>query len=352
MDYHGGEIKEKIEYDFSVNINPLGMPEYVKDAIYESVRLADSPVTNHINSLCSYPDRHCSELRQKIACIENVDASEILCGNGASELIMAVCAYSAVSKAEGHIHALMAAPTFSGYERAVKAYGGEVDYYKDCDDLKSILKDGATPDLLFICNPNNPTGEAADGTVLSQIIEMAASKNILVVVDECFIDFTHEESLTGFINGHDKLIVLKAFTKFYAMAGIRLGYMCASDKLCEKIAGCLPEWNVSGLAQVAGCAAYESIDKVENWKQKTLDLVDKEREFLLHELAGMVVADSKANFLLCKCDDKDICSKLQDIGILVRDCGNFNGLDSSYFRICVSTHENNEKLINALKGLI
>lgn len=359
LNRHGGEIKDKIEYDFSVNINPLGMPDYVKQAIAES-----------IDSLCEYPDRLCTDLKKCIAEYEGVNDDRVLCGNGASELIMAICAFAANEKKaqsstgnRAGIKALIQAPAFSGYERAVKSYGGEVTYYRNCDEAIAILEsmheriaygcETKDIDMIFICNPNNPTGEAVKKQELINILDIAKKNNMLVVVDECFTDFTHEESIVD-KNGYDNLVVLKAFTKFYALAGVRLGYICAVQELCEKIAKYLPEWNVSTIAQSAGLAALSDSERTVIWKQDTLELIDAERAYLSNELKklGFWVSDSKANFLLCKSEDSDIFEKLRNVGILVRDCGNFNGLDSSYIRICVSTHEKNEKLINAIKEFI
>lgn len=338
-DFHGGEIKEKIEYDFSVNTNPLGMPDYVKQAILENTDM-----------FCTYPDRLCKELRECIAKYEHIEDSQILCGNGASELIMSICASVSV---EHEINALVSAPTFSGYERAIKAYGGNVSYYRNVDELINKISNGEY-NLLFICNPNNPTGEVIDGLYIQKIIDIAGEKNILVVIDECFIDFTHEESLVRHINEYGNLIVIKAFTKFYSMAGIRLGYLCSQNVICEKIKKFLAEWNVSNIAQLAGISAYSDIDKVNRWKNKTLKLIDEERAYLISKLSemGFEVSDSKANYIMLKSRKYDLWNELRSHGILVRDCQNFNGLDNSYIRICISNHKNNEILINALNKLV
>lgn len=342
MDYnfHGGEIKEKIKYDFSVNINPLGMPNYVKNAIAENVDL-----------FSKYPDRFCSNLRQVIANYESVNVDQVICGNGASELLMAICAYKSCGQ---NINAIIAAPTFSGYERSVNAYSGNIEYYKDHDEIIQILESNKSQEeignLIFICNPNNPTGEIVKREKLIDTLEVAKRQNVLVVADECFIDFTHEKSLADMVDSYDNLIVLKAFTKFYAMAGVRLGYICANEKVCEGIASFLPEWNVSTVAQVAGVAAIEDKEKAKSWKQNTLEIIDTEREYLIHELRkiGIEVSDSKANYILCKSNCCDLYNKLLSLGILVRDCSNFKELNSSYIRICVSSHERNKILIEAI----
>ena len=356
LNHHGGEIKEKIKYDFSVNVNPLGMPYYVKNAIVDG-----------IDMLCEYPDRCYVNLKNSIAEYEGIKPDQILCGNGASELIMAICAFVSNKKMlnysdgnglkrQSRISALIQSPTFSGYERAIKAYGGDAVYYRNYDEVISFIEDNTENlgiDIIFICNPNNPTGEVINKARLAHLMDIAKKKNIFVVLDECFIDFTHEESLVS-QNSYDNLIVLKAFTKFYALAGVRLGYICMAKEVCERISDFLPEWNVSTVAQLAGVAAISDKKRASKWKEDTIHLIDEERSYLTKELIelGFEVSDSKANYLLCKSEDSKLWEKLRAIGILVRDCGNFSGLNSSYIRICVSTHEKNEILISAIKGLI
>lgn len=346
MDYyfHGGEIEANIKYDFSVNTNPLGMPDYVEKVISKNVDLYSK-----------YPDRKCCDLKEAIASHEPTEVNQIVCGNGASELLMAICASMSKDK---KINALIMAPTFSGYERAVKIYGGKVSYYKSYNELYMLLENNKSSDekinLLFICNPNNPTGEVIENTELKNIIDTTNKSKVLTVVDECFIDFTHEKSVVDFIDDYDNLIVLKAFTKFYSMAGIRLGYICANKKVCEEIEQYLPEWNVSTIAQAAGINAINDREKFKTWKQKTLEIIDGERKYLSKELIkiGFEVSDSKANYILCKSNCCDLYNRLLDFGILVRDCSNFNGLNNSYIRICVSTHERNKVLIDAIQKTV
>lgn len=338
-DFHGGEIKENIIYDFSVNLNPLGMPEYVKSALADNIDCGSQ-----------YPDRFCLELRKQIASYEEVQPEQIVCGNGASELIMAVCAFASSKQ---RVKALVQAPTFSGYERGIRAYQGEVNYFRNFNQLKEMMGE-ENYNLLFLCNPNNPTGEIISADTITELLFLAKEKQILVVVDESFIEFTKETSVGKELSSFNNLIILKAFTKFYSMAGLRLGYLCAEDSLCREIKTFLPEWNVSSLAQVAGTIALSDTEQNRIWKEKTISLIEKEREYLKQELRflGIQTSDSKTNYLLCQSEHKNLWEKLRAQGILVRDCSNYRELDSFYFRICVSTHEKNEKLIQKIKELI
>ena len=330
---HGGEVPQgyKIKYDFSVNINPLGMPPIVKEAIGNFIITDD---------ILKYPDAKCSELRRCISDEENVPADNILCGNGASELIMAICACRKPKSV------LLYAPTFSEYERCALLYGAEIKY---CSEVSSFPKLAGSYDITFICNPNNPTGELLwDESLLERVAESAEKNGKVLVVDECFIDFTHGKSCVQLLNRFDNLIVLKAFTKFFAFAGIRLGYMLASKNIISEVSQYCSSWNVSSIAQRAGCTA---IREKASWKKKTLSLIDKQREFLygqLNGIEGVKAFPSDANFILIKAE-KDCFYKLMEKNILVRDCSNFEGLDDSYFRICISGQKDNELFIKALK---
>lgn len=323
--YHGGEIKDSIKYDYSVNINPLGMPDYVKGAIISG-----------IDSYITYPDRRCVRLRELIASREEVAAGNVLCGNGASELIMAM-----MHAFDGKVAVME--PTFSGYERAAIATGHDICYYRSIGDVDH------SADIIFICNPGNPTGEIIERDELIAVVRKAKEQGVKVIIDECFIDFTHEESMSKLVDSLDNLIVLKALTKFYGMAGVRLGYICASHSICEQVSSHLPEWNVSAIAEVAGVAAYSS--GMDEWKDRTLTLIDKEREYMLLELKsmGIKVSDSKANFILCE-SEIPMYDRLLSQGILIRDCSNFRTLDGSYFRVCVGKHESNQILLDAIRG--
>lgn len=327
MDYnfHGGEIKESIKYDYSVNINPLGMPDYVREAILSG-----------IDSYIVYPDRRSVRLRELIASREKIATEDVLCGNGASELIMAM-----MHAFTGKVAVME--PTFSGYERAAMSAGHDISYYQSIRDIDY----GA--DIIFICNPNNPTGEVIGHNELIEVVRKADKQGAKVIIDECFIDFTHEESMAGLVDSLDNLIVLKALTKFYGMAGVRLGYICASRSICEQVGRHLPEWNVSAIAEVAGVAAYSN--GMDEWKDRTLALIDHEREYMLLELKSMeiTVSDSKANYILCR-SDIPVYDMLLSQGLLVRDCSNFRTLDSSYFRVCVGNHESNQILLDAIRG--
>jgi len=365
---HGGEFHrtDKILYDFSINVNPLGMPKGVKDAIKS---LLDG------KSLSAYPDRKSEELKAAIGEKEKVDKSGIVLGNGASELIMAICNYYKPNSV------MTLKPTFSGYKRASINYCSRLIEVASIQEMSKYLGD---VNLIFICNPNNPTGKLIDLKDIRELLDninklndldasgisnidnavdiskaenttdisknenktnITVTEKTIVVIDECFIDFTGGESSIGLLKKYDNLIVLKAFTKFYGMAGIRLGYLLSNEMIANGINSYLPEWNISSIAQAAGLAALKDSD----YCKKTIDLLEKEKRYLCTCLKkiGVEYFDSDCNFLLIK-TPFPIYKSLIEKGIAVRDCSNFSGLNENYIRVCISTHENNEVLIKKL----
>lgn len=338
---HGGDIygNPGVTLDFSVNTNPLGMPEEIRLALIARV-----------DEFKLYPDPRCRELCDAISRNEDVPPEWVLCGNGAADLIYRLCYALKPNKA------LVCAPTFSEYECALEQVGCEVSHFileagngfALTADIKKLL----TPDvdILFLCNPNNPTGQLISKYVLTSVLHRAQENNTTVIIDECFFDFTDDGiSCKEYLRDMPGLVVLKAFTKMYAMAGLRLGYLLSSDmELLSKVCAAAQCWSVSVPAQIAGTAALSCTD----WQKKTRRLVTQERCFLTNALGetGIKVFASSANYLLLH-SMSPLYEPLLRKGILIRRCGNFKGLDETYYRIGVKTHSENMRLIEAIREI-
>ena len=336
---HGGDIYTRdIEYDFSANINPLGMPQSVKTAIVGS-----------IDAYEKYPDVNCTELKNAIAELENIDARNIVCGSGAADLIYKIVQVTAPKKA------LIIAPTFSEYEKALRSFGCEIEYFyleeKNDFELSENIADRISGmDLMFLCNPNNPVGNIVNHALLQFIIDKCVANKTVIVVDECFMDFVEDSRKYSVKADYDNVIILKAFTKIYAMPGLRLGYLiCKDESLCEKIENIGQCWSVSTVAQTAGAAALAEKKYIE----KTVSYVKKERDFLTANLKkfGFKVYPSKANFIFFR-TNFPIDKMLLNEKIAVRNCGNYVNLNENFFRIAVRTHKENEILINTLERIL
>ena len=335
---HGGDIyRNRIELDFSVNINPLGIPETVKEALHKAVENCDR-----------YPDIDGEELKKAVSRMLEVPAEYLLFGNGASELFMA-CVHGIRPG-----RTVIPVPSFYGYEYAAGAAGGEIVYYgmreenvfRLGEEFFSVLTQDTG--LLFVANPGNPFGTLMSREYLRKLLSHCRERGIYVVLDECFIEFCEgNRSFTDEMEEYDNLILVRAFTKIFAIPGVRLGYLvCSNRKLLGGIAGQLPEWNLSVFAQAAGCACAAQ----KEFLIKTAGYVAKERQFLAEGLkgAGIHVISGEANFLLVY-SGEDLYGKLLKKGILIRDCGNYRGLSKGFYRIAVKSRKENETLLKAIE---
>lgn len=346
---HGGDIYSyeqkygSLPLDFSANINPLGLPKGVKAAIKAMSK-------EH----CAYPDIYCRELCAEIGRLEQLNNEYVFCSNGAADIIYRIT-YGLSPK-----RALLTAPAFSEYETALGKIGCQVDYYKlSCEnDFKvnaDFIERIESHDMIFICNPNNPTGQVIDKALLLEIARKCRDIGCILVIDECFNDFLdkpEQYTLKNELESFSNLIILKAFTKIYAMAGLRLGYCLTSNgSYLEKISEAGQPWAVSTVAQTAGIAALKDIEYI----SKTKLLIKREREYLVNELrkAGMKVFSSYANYILFyAAGELELYTSLLDKGILIRNCDNYVGLSKGYYRIAVKNHSCNRKLIRALNEIM
>ena len=336
---HGGDVYGGgITLDFSANTNPLGTPTGVLEAVRRG-----------LPQLHRYPDPYCRRLVQAIAGHEQVPASYILCGNGAADLIYTYCA------ALRPRTAVELAPTFGEYGAGLAQVGCRVERYFlhqaqnfDLDERFLSFLEEKKPEVVFLCNPNNPTGRLIPLPLLEQILQYCAAQGARLFLDECFLDLTEDGvSAKSLLAAHPELLILKAFTKSYGIAGIRLGYcLCADSALLRRMAAASQPWNVSSLAQSAGVAALAERD----FLQRTLSLVRTERRWLTDNLTalGFWVCPSQANFLLFH-GPLGLREGLLRQGIAIRGCGNYSGLDDGWYRIAVRPHEENEALITAIR---
>ena len=340
MQVHGGDIyNNKVKLDFSANINPAGMPQSVESAAKSGVELSGN-----------YPDIGCSKLKREIAIKEGVPVEWIVCGNGAAELIFQF-AFAIQPK-----RALLIQPTFAEYAQALEAvdckleYGflSEEDGYKMTDRVLELIHPGL--DVMFLCNPNNPTGETIPTDLLRNIIQKCQECQIRLVVDECFQEFLLEkdqDSVIGLVDTYDFLFVLKAFTKMYGMAGLRLGYALTSDGILrDKMKRMSQPWNVSIPAQMAGIAACREVE----FAIHSRDLIQQEKSYVQGQIEqlGYRVYGSKANYIFFQGPDGlyEYCLKQ---AILIRSCSNYPGLSEGYYRIQVKNRQENLILLRCLE---
>lgn len=344
MTGHGGNIcrfaeklglPESEVLDFSASMNPLGIPDSVTKDLRE--RLA---------SCRHYPDPDCSRLAALLAKQEGVDRNSIVCGNGSTELIYLI----ARALRPGRI--LIPAPTFSEYERASRTTGRAVRIIRHTlkaeDDFVirpgEFIKRMKGCSLAFICNPNNPTGRVLPADALFEIAGAAKYYACHLVVDEAFIDFCPEHSVIRSVRDNPYLTVLRSMTKFFALAGFRIGYGVFPRRLVPLLKECKEPWTVNSVAQRAAEVAL----KDRRYRESTFRLIGTEKQFLEKGFRkrGLDFFGSDANFYLLKTGKAGLIGKgLAAKGILVRDCSNFAGLDRNYFRVAVRSRKENSRLL-------
>ena len=337
---HGGDIyTHKGLLDFSANINPFGIPEAVRKAAVEAV-----------GDCTAYPDPYCRALRKRLSEEEGVPSEWILCCNGAADLI-----YSFAYSLPKEKPVLIVSPTFSEYETALTAAGIKAEHFMLSEGNGFVLDDSilnidfSKYSALFVCSPNNPTGI----TVRPGLLTKLAETGIRLFCDMCFMDLTASPQLydvPALLKKFSNLVILKAFTKSFAIPGIRLGYLlCGDEKVAGTIAQRLPEWNVSLPAQVAGIAAMDQ----EGYLTASKVFVKTQREFLVKGLQklGAKVYPSDANFILFQWKDETLYEKLLSHGFMIRDCSDYEGLGKGYFRIAVKNRMENEALLQTMETL-
>ena len=381
MDFHGGNIYKvfreknlKEILDYSSNINPYGIPESLKKRITENLEILER-----------YPDPDYVELREKLAHLNKVGMSDIVLGNGATEIIFLFMKVINPKKI------LIVSPTFGEYERAVKAVGTsrnsidlscsddnknienkkiEIEYFelKESDDFKlniGNLKNQLEKkyDLLIICNPNNPTGKFLKLAQTEEILKECNKYDTKLFIDEAFIEFLADRMKESIINTEENkknLFVTRAFTKFFAIPGLRLGYGMYFDKeLEQKISEKKEPWSVNNIAELAGLTVLDDTEYIE----KTLKWITKEKIYMyekLNEISGIKVYETEVNFITGKIDEKlfleglnvkILREKMLEQGILIRDASNFKFLDERFFRLAIKDRASNDRVIKVLKEI-
>jgi threonine-phosphate decarboxylase len=353
---HGGNIQEVCSLydlepggllDFSANINPEGYPPALPNAI----------IKQGFASIRHYPDINCTELRCAIAQKTRHKKEEILVGNGSTEFMYLLP--RTFHPAKG----IVFQPTYSDYGRALRLAGAMVEELMSTEedsfapDLNNPLLSRNQPQMVFLCNPNNPTGNLVEK---EEILALAEDlPKCLIVVDEAFMDFVdepHRYTVMPEAGKVKNLIVLRSMTKFFGFPGLRLGYMVTHPSITRQIEEKKEPWTVNALAQLAGLVAL--VD--EDFMFRSREYVASEKMFLYKELFrldGIKPIPPTVNFITSKIvNDSLTAAELKDMlirkGLLIRDCSNFPGLDASYFRVAVRRREENLMLLQSMEAVL
>ena len=344
MNKHGGyfgDSKKKI-IDFSVNINPLGVPSKLKEKL-----------KNSIDHLESYPEIDGISAKNTLSEHLNIDSEHLILGNGATELIYLFAKTFKPKKI------LIVEPTFTEYERAFSLNRSEIYHFqcKEEDKFKINIEllfkeiDELRPDVLVICNPNNPTGIFTERESMKQVLDKLKSIDGKLFIDESFIDFTEKGSYINMIEDYP-IFILRSMTKIYAIPGLRLGYAIASKAIIDRLNKYKEPWTINSLA----LDSVEVLLEDGKYKEETQRWYTSEKEYLrenLKQVESLDVYEGEGNFFLCKLNESnsiDLRDYLLNLGIYIRTCEDFHGLDDSFIRIAVRRKEENSALIRALNS--
>ena len=349
---HGADINSAAELygleadkiiDFSSNINP-----FIVDSM-------DKIVAAGVGSLQKYPDIKYRRLRKNISDYLGVDDSQVIPGNGATEII-----YLLMRNLRGRLAIIN--PTFSEYRKGAELAGLSVvdfvmDWKKDFKlDLDEIYRRKDEFDSIFICNPNNPDGSVRE---IKKLLEFAEKEGKLLIVDETFIEFADSEkdrSLVNMVEKSKNLFIIRAVTKFFGIPGIRLGYGISSNReLLQRMYDEKEPWTINSFAD----SASDFIFKEEEYIRKSKEYFSKERVCMINEINkidGIKAFNSDANFILVRFENRNVLDVKENLlkraGLLIRDASNFIGLDSSFARVAIKNHEQNIVLVDALRSVL
>ncbi len=350
---HGGNVYEIASrlgcapeevLDYSASINPLGPPPGLTELLSHTFQL-----------LQHYPDIQNRVLLEAIAGHHGVPSDQVVVGNGSTELIYWL------PKVLGIRKALIVLPTFGEYQKAFELQGVQLaklftspeENFQPAVEQLDELFHKFSPEAILFTHPGSPAGTLLPDAVREWLVEKGKSEKVFCIVDEVFIDFCEEESLKGFLENSDQLVLIRSMTKFYGLPGLRLGYLLTAEHLAARLRHFLPPWSVNTYAQVAGPYCFEQRE----YREKTLDLIARERSRMIARLEtfkGCRVFPGQANYLLLQLGknlppagrlQRDLLASER---ILIRDCHSFEGLDDHYARFAIRRPEQNERLLEAL----
>ena len=356
----GKEMAKKVGaenvYDYSLGNPSVPAPDAVKSSIIKILDTEDPLFVHGYMSNSGY-----EEVRQAVA--DNLN-ERFQWQYKMEDIIMTVGAASGINDIlnlflDSGDEVVVFAPFFGEYRNYVITAGGVLKavpadtetFQINIDGLDAVITEKTK--LIIVNNPNNPTGQTIDRDMLIKILDRCKKQNIVVILDECFLEFLDEPNryeMSDLRGEYPNLLIIKAFTKIFSMPGLRLGYAISSNQdILEEMSWKLQQWNVSVPAQMAGVAALE---KPKEYIRQTREYVSGQREYMRNilKMMGYVVFASKANYLFFK-GRPGLEKEALEAGFLIRDCQNYEGLSEGFYRIAVRTKEENERLITWLGRL-
>jgi threonine-phosphate decarboxylase len=358
--FHGGnvwEISEKLKIplnqviDFSVPTNPLGPPKKALQSI-----------SQHLKTIKNYPDPNHEWLIETLSNYVGLESNNIMVGNGSTELIYL---FTEIFVESGY-EAVIPIPTFGEYKIATMRVGGRPLFLK-CNPAKNFRLNfeklekaiSKKTRIIFFCNPNSPTGILYEKDDVLRIIRLAAEENVLVFLDEDYVDFLDDNkrySMAEYVRRYDNLFLLRSLTKFFGLAGLRIGFGISSPDILKTLKKAKMPWSVNSLAMFAAMEAVKDDDFIKK-SRLLISRSKRQMQEMLQEIPWLKVYPSETNFFLIEIIEGDLTSSqlkegLARKGLLIRDCSDFDGLNNRFFRVSVNKPEENKKLIEHLKSFV
>lgn len=362
---HGG--MDFVSHDFSINLNPLGVMESVRDCLKSNAASSEFYM--------SYPPAYPTDVEISLSRAMNVDRDKMSIGVGASELIDRLVRL--IRPKTG----LLLSPCFSEYERCLRNQNSDVIYhplseerdFRVDESILSSIDRLSSGDMFFICTPNNPNGLCVDVDLLRRCIDRCEIGGIYAVIDMSFLDFTdsydikvedakdtdsfisqYNDELKELIIREQNVFLLNTFTKLHSIPSLRIGYGFSNNRdLIKKLNRHYVPWSISTLAQCVAKTICDD-DLLHDWIADTREVVRDMREWMVSQLSKfpLRVFKSDANFILFKDEsDIDLIAELLEYDIAIRDCSNYRGLGKNYYRIAIKNEEENRYLIEVLNKI-
>lgn len=331
--------------DFSASINPLGWPREVASAY-----------RNALSHAVHYPEPYAETLTAVLARYHDLALNNLVVGNGSTQLIYLL---ARVFKSQ---RVLIVSPTFSEHEAAFRCAGTRVTrfllqpptFVLTIAQLRLQLAEGY--DTLILTNPNSPTGTMVPHDAMQEIVQLCRRLGVRLLVDETFVDWCEDASLKALVQGQPHLVILRSLTKFFAIPGLRVGYVIAHPKNTQRLSTQLEPWSVNTIAQAVATVCVNDSSFID----RSCVFMVRERQWFerqLRAIADLETFPSSANFFLVKIKRRDLTAadvarQVAESNILIRDCANFPGLNKQFFRIAVRRRIDNKYLLAALQAIL
>jgi threonine-phosphate decarboxylase len=330
--------------DMSANINPLGPPERIAQVIRD-----------HVSAIQYLPEPDARSMVQGFARYHDIDPDTVIAGNGTTWFIYIL---PLALKAQ---NVLILGPTYSDYADACRMHKIEPKFWIAepangfVPDLESVSEMAADAELVFVCNPNNPTGVLMDPAFIITLVQR--HPRTCFVVDESYLPFVADGDDRSLIHAGEyaNLLVLSSMSKIFAIPGLRTGFLNGAPDLIEKVRSFSQPWNVNSLAQAVIKDIYDHPEQIVPFYKKTRAFIAREKQWFLKEEAeipGLVPVEGHTGFVLARLlhhTAPQVCRRVGRERILIRDCSNFHGLNHRFVRFSLKDRESNLKLAVSLK---